>query len=280
MKTHIVPVLFSILTGVVSAHPRDYLPPPPPMNKNLSDYTVLDVVGGTFASKKDLPNGHPFKNVNGSEEDVLKIKSEWGGAKIVSNVDAILAYVVQTENREQEYYVPIGIYWLIHEIMDVPASDKAAAFVRVYEIQTDVVKKRKVAFLAERLFPYLADERLLLPLKDMLDETSVHRFDKAEGAADIPVTTRAAARRLFSRILKDKDLLSAGTPEGEVLMSADDRAAIFGEDVPEAESCALLKAWLTSHWQEITNQAASARARKDREYRRPPSLGLIPPLLK
>lgn len=38
-----------------------------------------------------------------------------------------------------------GTYWILDEVMDVPNSEKAAAFARVYAAQTEAVKKRKVA---------------------------------------------------------------------------------------------------------------------------------------
>ena len=273
MKIHIIPLLLTTLTATLCAHPRDHLPPPASLSKNISDYTVQDILGGAFTSKITLPEGHPFKNVSKSVEDVKKIKTEWSGAKIATNVDTILTFIIHTETRDQERYASNNIYWLIHEIMDVPASDKAAAFVRVYEAQTDAVKKRKVAFMAEKLFPYLADERLLLPLKDMLDDTSVYQVHRAEGAEDIPESTRNAARNLIGRILQNKNLLSSGYPEAKYILSAADQAAIYGVDVSEATSCALLKTWLTNHWQEITNQAAIARAKQNREYRKPWFLG-------
>lgn len=246
--------------------PRDYLPDPPSFDKKVADYTVQDVVGCAFTCRALLPNGHPFKPANG----FAKIKSDWPGAKLPANIDVILTYVFPTTDSFDERSITNGIYWTIHEIMDVPATEKATAFVRVYDAQTDSVKKRKLAFMNQKLFPYLADERMLLPLKDMLDDSSVYRTERTEGGGVATTSVRRAAKGMFRRILFDKDLLSMDTDEGKYLMGEADIEAIFGGTATEEVSCGLLKTWITDHWQEIASQAAKARAKADREYE-PPS---------
>ena len=123
--------------------------------------------------------------------------------------------------------------------------------------------------MAKRLFPYLGDERLLLPLRDMLDDASVFTLSRTEGGLVSSDTVRITARKILSTLLRDKTLLSIETPDGQFLVSDSDRAAIFGEGVSEVASCGLLKAWLTDHWQEIVAQAAKIRAQSDRIYRLP-----------
>lgn len=43
------------------AAPSDYIPSPAPAGKKLEDYTVNDIIGGTFASKSKLVDSHPFR---------------------------------------------------------------------------------------------------------------------------------------------------------------------------------------------------------------------------
>ena len=272
MKPGILILPLACITQALVAAPIDYLPPPPPFEKQLADYTAQDVVGCAFAWKAALPNGHPFKPESGA----ITIKAEWPGAKIPANTDVILSYIFHAATPVEETGIAKGIYWTIHEMMDVQSSQKATAFARLYDAQTDGVKRRKLAFMVKIVFPYLADERLLLPLKDMLDDSSVYRSERSEGGHVGTTSVRLAARKMLSNIIFDKELLSLDLPEGQSIMSGGDQAAIFGEDVSEADSCALLKAWITNHWTEISAQAAKLRAKPDRTYelpRKPLGLG-------
>lgn len=260
------------------ASPSDYIPNPALGGKKLEDYTVNDVIGGTFASKGKLDDSHPFRKINDSIETVQEVKLKWPGAKQASNLDAIYSLIVHTENLDQERYVSMGIYWLIYHIMDVPNSDKVDAFIRVYQAQNEPLKKRKVAFLVQELFPYLADERMLLSLKDMLDDNSTYRLDKAEGIEPKVDTTRRFTKQIFTKLLSGKNLLSYGYPEGEIIVSRADRALFSERNLSESDSCGLYKKWLTDNWQLIAAQCKKLRDDTEREYIEPSSLRLIPPI--
>lgn len=56
-----------------------------------------------------------------------------------------LPYILLAEMPAYDESIGDGTYWILDEVMDVPNSEKAAAFARVYAAQTEAVKKRKVA---------------------------------------------------------------------------------------------------------------------------------------
>lgn len=218
------------------------------------------------------------RKINDSIDNAQEVKLKWPGAKQANNLDAIYSLILHAENLDQERYVSMGIYWLIYHIMDVPNSDKVDAFISVYQAQNEPLKKRKVALLVQELFPYLADERMLLSLKDMLDDNSTYRLDKAEGIEPVIYTTRRFTRQTFNIFLSKKNLLSYGYPDGEKVISRADRALLYDENLSESDSCGLYKKWLTDNWQLIAAQCKKLRDDTEREYIEPSSLRLIPPI--
>ena len=168
--------------------------------------------------------------------------------------------------------------------MDVPNSEKAAAFACVYAAQTEQVNKRKVAFLAILLFPYLADERVLAPLKDMLDDASIYEIRSLGEGWDHKMVTSVRNKAFYEiyGYIYDEDLLKVGFPDGQYLMDAAELSGmgISDDKINEAEQCALLKTWLNAHWQEIAAKCAEARALPDaeRDYPSPRGRRILAPL--
>ena len=264
-----------LLGGTVCASPYDAMPPIPPPEKKIADYTAQDIVGCAFGQNEAQPKEHPLR----VKDPVAKLKAEWPGAKVAANIDLILPYILLAEKPADDENIGDRIYWILDEVMDVPNSEKAAAFARVYAAQTEQVKKRKVAFLGKLLFPYLADERVLAPFKDMLDDATVYEIRKygEQPVMTYYTTVRNVAFHEICGYLHDEDLLRVGFPEGQYLMDAAvlDGLGINANNTNEAEQCAFLKAWLTAHWTEVVAKCAEARAKPDREYRGPSSLRRI-----
>lgn len=273
MKIAIQMTVVAIVLQAVNAAPKDYLPQPPPADKAPASYSVQDVVGCAFSWRDALPNGHPFKGKDG----IARIRAEWPGSKVATNIDAMLAYVFLASTPYEEDEVAEGIFWAVHELMDVSGSDKAAAVERTYLAQSDAVKRRQIAFVAGRIFPYLADMRLLSLLKDMLGNAATYRTERPEGGREIKTTVRRSAGAILRRLIFDKELLSLDLPGGGVIMSSADQEAIFADGLSEAASCSLFKDWIEGHWSELSSQAAKARALSERKYSKPrkKSLGMI-----
>lgn len=269
-----------LLGGSLCASPYDSMPQIPPPEKQIADYTVQDIVGCVFGRNKTQPKEHPLR----VKDPGAKLKAEWPGAKVATNVDIILPYILLAEKPVDDEEIGDGIYWILTKIMDVPNSDKAAAFARVYAAQTEQIKKRKVAFLAILLFPYLADERLLAPLKDMLDDVTVYQIRKIGDSGRKKYTT--VRNRAFFKIvghLYDEDLLKVGFPDGQYLMDAAELDAlnISADNMNEAAQCGILKTWLNAHWQEVVAKCAEARAKPDSERMYPtpfPGRRILAPL--
>ena len=268
-----------LLGGSVCASPYDAMPQIPPPEKKIADYTAQDIVGCVYGRNRAQPKEHPLR----VKDPWAKVKAEWPGAKVAANIDIVLSYILLAERPVDEERIGDRLYWILKKVMDVPNSEKAAAFARVYAAQTEPVKKRKVAFLGKLLFPYLADERVLAPFKDMLDDATVYEIRKlGEGIPDMVTTVREEAFYEIYGYLYDEDLLRVGFPEGLYLMDATvlDGLGISDDKTNEAEQCAFLKTWLTAHWQEVVAKCAEARAKPDAErmYPSPTPLYILEPL--
>ena len=268
-----------LLGGPVSASPYDTMPQIPLPEKKIADYTAQDIVGCVFGRNSAQPKEHPLRVKN----PWAKLKAEWPGAKVATNVDVILEYILLAEKPVDDYNIGDGIYWILDEVMDVPNSEKAAAFARVYAAQTEQVKKRKVAFLGKLLFPYLADERVFAPFKDMLDDITIYEVRKiGESGKKDYITVRHVAFYEIYGYLYDGDLLRVGFPEGQYLMDATvlNGLRINDDKSNETEQCAFMKTWLTAHWQDVVAKCAEARAKPDadRIYPSPRSRRILMPL--
>ena len=273
-------MLVAVLLGdPACASPYDSMPPIPPPEKKIADYTAQDIVGCAFGQNEAQPKEHPLR----VKDPVAKLKAEWPGAKVAANIDLILPYILLADTPAFEDGIGDGIYWILDQIMDVPNSEKAAAFARVYAAQTEPVKKRKVAFLGKLLFPYLADERLLAPFKEMLDDATIYEIRSiGERLPKMVTTVRHVAFYEIYGSLYDEDLLRVGFPEGQYLMEAAvlDGLGINDDKTNEAEQCVFLKTWLTAHWTEVVAKCAEARAKPDadRVYKGPRARRILAPL--
>jgi hypothetical protein len=269
----------ALLACPAEADPYAQMPQVPPPEKKVADYTAQDIVGCAFGQNMEQPKEHPLR----VKDPTSKLKAEWPGAKVAANLDIILGYILLAETHKDDDIIGNGIYWILFCIMDVPKTEIGAAFARVYAAQPDQAKKRKVAYLGRLLFPWLADERILAPLRDMLDDQTLYRIRKF-GDAGIKeyITVRNVAYHAVSGAIYDHDLLSVGLPEGQYLMDATqlDTLEISDDKSNEAASCAALKTWVNAHWAEITAKCAEARALPDdeRDYPGPNELRILTPL--
>lgn len=249
----------------LAAHPKDYIPAAPPYDKPVASYTVADVVGCAFSTPELLANGHPFK-AKGAEKT---IKNQWPGATTATNIDLILSYIVNAQTPQEERTVGEGLFWCIHEMTDVSKADQAAAFVRTHAAQADPANKRKIALMADRLFPYLARAGVLNPLKDLLDDASAYESFRNEGRSIATTTTRRKSAGILRKLIFSKDLLSIDLPNGEYLMSPADMESIYGESVSEVDTCSRLKVWMNTNWSTIESQCVKIAAATDPPYSLP-----------
>ena len=242
-----------------------YIPSAPDANKNVSNYTVADVVGCVFTSKKELANGHPFA-MGGLDKDALK--TQWPGAQNANNIDLFLNYLVLVENRKDEKVIRGNIYWLIHEVMDVPNTSKVDAIMRVYNAQNNVTKKRTIAMFAAEVFPYLVDIQLLSLVKGLLSDDSVLR--KVRLMIDQPnkkeavFTVRRTVRPLCLRFIIDPNILNM-KPD----LQPSDYPQINRGEKTEQEYCDSMQNWMTNNWSAITAKANVAKANQNRAYSKP-----------
>lgn len=267
----------ALLACPAEADPYAQMPQVPPPEKKVADYTVQDIVGCAFGQNMEQPKEHPLR----VKDPTSKLKAEWPGAKVAANLDIILGYIVLAETPKDDDIIGNGIYWILYCIMDVPKTEIGAAFARVYAAQPDQAKKRKVAFLGRLLFPWLADEQILAPMRDMLDDQTLYRTRKlGESGRKIYFTVRYEAFYEICGYLYDHDLLSVGLPEGQYLMNASqlDALDISGDRSNEAASCAALKTWVNAHWADITAKCAEARTKSGRQFSGPSRLRILTPL--
>jgi len=248
----------SLLSAKAARELPDYLPSAPSPNKEMSNYTVSDTMGCICTNWRKLPEHHPFKTANGES----KLKAEWPGSKIATNIDLFLNYLLLAPNSRDEKVLSDNLYWVIHEVMDVPNADKASAIVRVYSAQNDAEKKRKIARFSGKVFPYLLDIRLLKLVRDQLDDDTVLKTIRPEGAKPAVITQRGIAKMMCRNFLLGKGFL-------EVEMMVADYQNIFKEASTEEESCQRLKQWMLNHWGEITLKVSEAIAKPNRSYRKP-----------
>ncbi len=265
-----------LLAGAALSSPYDTMPDRPGPEKAIKDYTLQDVIGCVFGRNKDQPANHPLR----VKEPGAKLKAEWPGAKEPANLDPIIALILKAEDRSDEETLGEAIYWLLYEVMDVPKTEMGAAFQRVYAAQTEQTARRKVAFLGNLLFPFLADERLLAALKDMLDDTTVYHTERAEGAPPLKTLVRSQARFLINGFIYDDSTLHMGYPEDKSMIGDHDEQEMIDAGKDGARTSALMKAWLDAHWAEVVAKCAEVRAKpdKDRHFPGPAARRVLAPL--
>lgn len=254
----IATLAMSLLSAQAARELPDYLPSAPSVNKELINYTVDDIMGCICTNWRKLPELHPFKAENGES----KLKEEWPGSKTATNIDLFLNYLLLAPDSRDEKVLSDNLYWIIHEVMDVPNADKASAIVRVYSAQNDAEKKRKIATFSGKVFPYLLDIGLLTLVRDQLDDDTVLKTIRPEGAEPRVITQRGEAKTMCRNFLLGKGFL-------EVEMMGADYQNIFREATTEEESCKRLKQWMLNHWGGITVKVSEAIAKPNRSYRKP-----------
>lgn len=270
-------LIATMLHCALQASPYDNMPQIPPPDKKIADYTPQDVVGCYFGKNKAQPKEHPLR----VKDPEAKIKADWPGAKTPASADVIIGHILLADSPLSDERISEVIYAILWDTMDVPKSDIAAAFARVYAAQTEQTAKRKVAFLGRYLFPWLADERVLAPLKDMLDDSSMYESKKLnEGGWVQQIRVRLQAYWEIYGYIHDSSLLQIGLPEGQFIVSATELSAMDTDNVDEATACQRMKAWLDSHWTEVATKCAEIRTKPDseREFRGPSSYRLLTPL--
>ncbi|MCF7676124.1 MAG: hypothetical protein K9M97_12315 [Akkermansiaceae bacterium] len=266
-----------LLPGTLLATPYDNMPQIPGPEKEIADYTPHDIMGCYFGKNKAQPKEHPLR----VKEPDAKLKAEWPGAKISSNVDVIIGYILLADSPRSDEAISDVIYSILWRVMDVPKSEIAAAFARVYAEQTEQTARRKVAFLGRYLFPWLADERVLAPLRDMLDDASLYQLRSV--GEESPKERISVQNRAYFEIygyIHNSSLLQLGMPDDQYLMSEADIQATNIEVVDLGTACQRMKAWLDAHWTEVTAKCAEVRAKPDseRHFRGPSAYRILTPL--
>lgn len=229
-----------------------YLPSAPDKDKPIADYTPADVMG--CIGTRELPPGHKFLEGKLYEAG---LKASWPGAKDATKIDAMLQIVLnaptEIELRELESGLK-NIRYIMREVMDITASEKAEALVRVITAQTVPLKKARAKTFAASMFEELLDPRLLAFEKDRLDDATVIGNMIGEGPSERvhhKVTARASGRDLILLHL-----------ERTLGMTVDEAPFRIND---EAAGCAALKTWLTEHWAEISTKCTEKAAAPNRE---------------
>jgi hypothetical protein len=250
--------MLAILLLNATAEPRpDFIPSTPPVSKAISDYTVADVLGVISTEIEQLPADHPYV-VNKKYDKV--IKADWPGAKISTNIDAMMQIVLdappvtdpQTPLADQIEGAWGNVEVFMHEIMDVPDTEKVDALLRTINAQTDNRKKSNSTIFAQSQFDKFLDPRLLALIIPKLNSartyTELHKI--AEGLPRRQLQVRREAKLLILGYLED--------PVG-----MDINRAPF-EVADEAAACAALKTWWTENLPLITAKCAEKKAQPNR----------------
>jgi hypothetical protein len=241
---------FSYTVAVAAPRP-DFIPPTPPVSKAIAQYTVADVMGIIATKIEQLPSNHPYV-VNKKYDD--EIKSSWPGAKISTNIDAMMQIVLNAPpptDLESPLRKNISGAWasvevFIYNIMDIPDNEKVDAILRTVNAQTDVFLKKRAITFAVTQFPSLLDPRLLSLYLPDLESSKVLTSHYRN------IETRPPETYSVRGLAKDNIL----TWLDEVFEF--DRSPF--EVADEAAACAALKAWWTQNYPLITTKCAEKKA--------------------
>ena len=256
MKTNIhllsIFLVFSPVYGnAEDPYPRPaFLPSTPSATKEVSTYTVDDVMGVAVTFTHQLPPGHLYA-VGKKYDDGLK--ENWPGAKVPTQIDAMAQIILNapaTASRTDIDNAFRNIRYILRHVFDVTAEAKADALVRSVNAQTDPLKKARAIELASSLFEELLDPRLIHFEKELLDDGTVEANVFITDERRTKITRRGRARE---RILGNLSVA------GIVV----DLHPFFTVD--QAAGCAALKAWLTANWGQIITKCAEAKAKPNRE---------------
>ncbi len=146
-----------------------------------------------------------------------------------------------------------NVRYVIQEIIDVSDADKADAFIRIIDAQTDPLKKNRATTFARSMFQELLDPRLLAFAKEALDDATEYPHPiivAPEGKPRNMTSVRTEAKWEILRVL-----------EHGLKMTIDETPFSTAD---EAENCSALKTWLTANWTQISNKCAQVKAAPDR----------------
>ena len=222
-----------------------YLPNTPPADKAITDYTPLDVLGVVTTESERRPKNHLFRVGGGC----AGLRTNWPGAKVAANVDAMLMVIIDAEPGEddQRWDVLENIRFILKNVMVLTDKQKADAFLRVVDSQTDPNKKAFAESIAGSMWATFLDPRVLLYSKaDLDDATEVRGPAMAEGVPN-EYTVRSTAFRSLEICLSD-----IGLPPDPAW-----------EQLDEAAHCAALKQWMTDNWALIGQKCTETKDNPD-----------------
>ena len=235
--------------GQISAPP--FLPEPPPITKELINYSAADVFGVICRSNDSLPAGHPFRGRTMWVKNY--IANNWPGAQDPSNIDAVLKYLCDSDD------VSIGmvagdVEWYMTCAMNVSDEIKIQSIIRVRNAQTDSIKKMRIESFGKRMFLVLFDPRLLFWSQDELDDATLlpQGPQKYEGRINPDLTKRGAALKERLDYLK-------------IIGQITDKTPFNGPD--EAANCQAMKDLINTSWSEIVHKCAQKRVDPARKFR-------------
>jgi len=235
-----------------------YLPSAPAADKELVDYTTADVMGAVCTKWTKMPDGHPLAIENRAE----KLRAEWPGAKDASNIAAFLDYLLLAPDRVDEQILAGNIFGILHDVMDAPTDQMAAIILSEYDSLNNETSRRRVALFGGMVFPYLLDVRLLALVRERLDDDTVVRTIRPEGAEPVVITVRSEAKKICEKYVLREGFL-------EVPMSSDDYVQIHEHGEGEEVICARFKDWLLTNWDLITIRVAEVAGGERPSYRKP-----------
>lgn len=246
---------FSLQSYADTPFPRPaFMPSTPPATKAISAYTAAEMVGAVTTLSSQFSAGHPYDSIS----SYLDITKTWPGAKDKMQIDAMVQIVLDAPAAATHSEIDDSfenVRYVIQEVMDVSDADKADAFVRIVNAQTDPLKRKRAAAFAWAMFPELLDARLLAFEKERLDDATEYteQYTMAEGKPPRKSSIRADAKR---SILWELQHTLKLTIDATPFKTAD-----------EAANCAALKAWLTTNLPQIEAKCAQVKLLPDR--RRP-----------
>ncbi len=229
-----------------------FMPSTPPATKAIASYTSAELIGAVVT--REVPAAHPFDSV----VDLTSLKTTWPGAKDKMQIDVMVQIVLDAPAAATQREIDASfenVRFVIQEVMDVSDADKANAFVRIVNAQTDPLKRKRAAAFAWAMFPELLDARLLAFEKERLDDATQYteQYTMAEGKPPRKSSIRADAKRsILWELQHTLKLTIDATPS---------------KTADEAANCAALKAWLTTNLPQIEAKCAQVKLLPDR--RRP-----------
>lgn len=245
----------SILVAMVSSVLADsnplpaFIPSPPAPEKAIVDYTVGDVFA--CISVSELPAHH---NYYADKRYSAGLKSDWPGAKIATNIDALCQILLEAPDDTPERViedVTNNLRLVIRNVMDVSDIEKADALLRIVAAQSNPKKKKWAVAFASEFFTDVMDPRLLNLQKERLDDSSVAMLMVREGVPSDEISARWFARQQILKWLKEDLAITIDVAPFKVSN--------------EADGCAALKAWLDMNAAMVEAKCAEAKAKPDRK---------------